>query len=109
MNNLYINRNLEKEMIEAKKYFPVMTITGPRQSGKTTIIKKVFNELPYLSLEDLDIRAFAINDPRGFLLQNSQGLILDEVQNLHLLLPLKFGQARVKAVILHPLKYMKSK
>ncbi len=81
MNNLYINRNLEKEMIEAKKYFPVMTITGPRQSGKTTIIKKVFNELPYLSLEDLDIRAFAINDPRGFLLQNSQGLILDEVQN----------------------------
>ncbi|MBR5823203.1 MAG: ATP-binding protein [Paludibacteraceae bacterium] len=81
MNDFYINRNLEKEMIEAKKYFPVMTITGPRQSGKTTIIKKVFNELPYLSLEDLDVRAFAINDPRGFLLQNSQGMILDEVQN----------------------------
>ena len=58
-----------------------MTITGPRQSGKTTIIKKVFNELPYLSLEDLDVRAFAINDPRGFLLQNPQGMILDEVQN----------------------------
>ena len=81
MTEKYIHRNLESEIIEAKKYFSVITITGPRQSGKTTLIRHIFNELPYYSLEDIDVKMFAQNDPRGFLLQNPNGMILDEVQN----------------------------
>lgn len=56
-------------------------MTGPRQSGKTTLLRKVFKELPYYSLENLDIRHFALNDPVGFLNQHPEGMILDEVQN----------------------------
>ncbi|HOG20688.1 MAG TPA: ATP-binding protein, partial [Salinivirgaceae bacterium] len=49
--------------------------------GKTTLLRKVFNQLPYYSLENLDIRNFALNDPVGFLNQHPEGMILDEVQN----------------------------
>lgn len=55
-------------------------MTGPRQSGKTTLVKMVFPDKPYVSLEELDVRDFAINDPRGFLNQYPNGAILDEVQ-----------------------------
>lgn len=57
-----------------------MAITGPRQSGKTTLARAVFPEKPYVSLEDPDIRAFAETDPRSFLLRYPDGAILDEVQ-----------------------------
>lgn len=60
--------------------FPILTITGPRQSGKTTLSRLLAPDLPYLSLEDPDTRAFAIEDPRAFLRQVSGGAILDEVQ-----------------------------
>lgn len=60
--------------------FPGIFITGPRQSGKTTLAKAAFPQLPYTSLEDLDTRAEAENDPRGFLGQFPEGAILDEVQ-----------------------------
>ena len=60
--------------------FPILTITGPRQSGKTTLSRLLAPELPYFSLEDPDTRAFAIEDPRAFLRQASDGAILDEVQ-----------------------------
>lgn len=60
--------------------FPVLTITGPRQSGKTTLSRLLAPDLPYFSLEDPDVRAFAIEDPRAFLRQASDGAILDEVQ-----------------------------
>jgi len=56
-------------------------MTGPRQSGKTTLLRKTFHQLPYYSLENLDIRHFALNDPNGFLSQHQEGMILDEVQN----------------------------
>lgn len=59
----------------------MLTITGPRQSGKTTLARTAFPDLPYASLENPDTRRFAIEDPRGFLAQFSQGAILDEVQN----------------------------
>ncbi len=62
--------------------FPILTITGPRQSGKTTLSRLLAPDLPYFSLEDPDTRAFAIEDPRGFLRQASDGAILDEVQRV---------------------------
>lgn len=60
--------------------YPALVVTGPRQSGKTTITQAVFPEKPYVSLEDLDTRSFAQEDPRGFLAQYEHGAILDEVQ-----------------------------
>jgi predicted AAA+ superfamily ATPase len=60
--------------------FPILTITGPRQSGKTTLSRLLAPELPYYSLEDPDTRSFATEDPRAFLRQVADGAILDEVQ-----------------------------
>ena len=60
--------------------FPVLSITGPRQSGKTTLSRLLAPDLPYFSLEDPDTRAFATEDPRGFLRKAADGAILDEVQ-----------------------------
>ena len=66
---------------EAYRYFSVITVTGPRQSGKTTLIRNLFPHLPYYSLENLDVRSFAENDPVAFLNQHAEGMILDEVHN----------------------------
>ena len=60
--------------------FPVVVLTGPRQSGKTTLVKAIFPGKPYISLENPDIRLFANEDPRGFLARYPEGAILDEVQ-----------------------------
>ena len=60
--------------------YPVLTITGPRQSGKTTLARLLAPEKPYFSLEDPDTREFATSDPRGFLRQAAGGAIMDEVQ-----------------------------
>lgn len=60
--------------------FPILTITGPRQSGKTTLSRLLAPELPYFSLEDPDTRAYATEDPRAFLRQAADGAIFDEVQ-----------------------------
>ncbi len=62
--------------------FPIVAITGPRQSGKTTLARETFPKKPYVSLEDPDERAFATADPRGFLARFAQGAILDEVQRV---------------------------
>ena len=75
-----IKRTLSKKLKESAKQFPVVTVTGPRQSGKTTIIKDAFKNHDYISLELPDQRAFAIEDPRGFLSQFDGPVILDEVQ-----------------------------
>lgn len=76
-----IYRDLKDAILENYKYFPVITLTGPRQSGKTTLIREVFKDLSYYSMENIDNQDFAINDPIGFLNQDHQGMILDEVQN----------------------------
>lgn len=60
--------------------FPVVVLTGPRQSGKTTLVKVLFPDKPYISLENPDIRLFANEDPRGFLVRYPDGAIFDEVQ-----------------------------
>lgn len=81
MEAKYIHRELSSVLEEAYRYFSVITVTGPRQSGKTTLIRNLFSHLPYYSLESLDIRSFAENDPIAFLNQNEEGMILDEVHN----------------------------
>lgn len=74
------DRDITDYIKYSAKYYPVVTVTGPRQSGKTTLVKMIFSDKPYVSLEDIDIREFAQNDPRGFLSTYSQGAIIDEVQ-----------------------------
>ncbi|MBP5711158.1 MAG: ATP-binding protein [Bacteroidales bacterium] len=78
---MMIIRKLENAIRENLNYFSVVTITGPRQSGKTTLIKSMFPELPYFSLENPDTREMAVTDPVAFLAKGSEGMILDEVQN----------------------------
>jgi len=66
--------------------YPVLTVTGPRQSGKTTLCRAAFPDKRYVNLESPDTRQFALNDPRGFLAQFPDGAILDEIQRApHLL------------------------
>jgi len=78
---MFIHRIITKVMLESAKEYPVVALTGPRQSGKTTLVKEAFPQLKYVSLEDPEVLDFALRDPRGFLAQGSQGIILDEVQN----------------------------
>jgi len=75
-----IKRTLAAGLRKAATQFPVVTVTGPRQSGKTTLVKAVFEKYDYLSLELPDQRRFALEDPRGFLAQFDGPVILDEVQ-----------------------------
>lgn len=75
-----ISRTLENYVRQMAKKYPVITITGPRQSGKTTLVKSVFKKLPYVNLEHPVTRDFAKNDPVGFLEQYADGAVLDEIQ-----------------------------
>ena len=77
---MVITRDIAKQVIECANQLPVVTITGPRQSGKTTLCKQLFAEHPYVSLEDPGIRQFALDDPKDFLRSYPNGAILDEVQ-----------------------------
>ena len=76
-----VNRDVEPRLKMLAKQFPAIVMTGPRQSGKSTLCQKVFANLPYTTLESPDVRAFALEDPRGFLKQFPKGAILDEIQN----------------------------
>jgi predicted AAA+ superfamily ATPase len=75
-----LKRTLESTLRRTARQYPVVTLTGPRQSGKTTLVRQAFPRHDYASLEDPDQRAFALEDPRGFLDQFSGSAILDEVQ-----------------------------
>lgn len=75
-----ITRDVEKAIKQQLRGFPAVTITGPRQSGKTTLSKTIFPRKPYVSLEDPDIRQTALDDPRAFLSRFPDGAIFDEVQ-----------------------------
>lgn len=77
-----IPRHAAATIDRLKRGFPVLTITGPRQSGKTTLVRACFPEVPYVSLEDPEQRLFAAEDPRGFLAKYRQGAIFDEAQNV---------------------------
>ena len=79
---MLIKRTAHKKLSSLAKSFPAVAVTGPRQSGKTTLVKSLFPKKPYVLLEDPDTRAFAIKDPRGFLEQFPDGAVLDEVQRV---------------------------
>ncbi len=76
-----IRRKAEPTLEQLKRGFPVVAITGPRQSGKTTLARSFFRDYEYLSLEEIDIRREAVEDPRGFLDRRKGGFVLDEVQH----------------------------
>ena len=77
-----IERTLQAHLVDLARRHPVVTLTGPRQSGKTTLCRAAFPDQMYLSLEPPDEREFARTDPRGFLARASAGAVIDEVQRL---------------------------
>ncbi len=83
---IYIPRRLESVIKEAAQYFSVISVTGPRQSGKSTMLKHLFPQLPKYSMKDLHVREFAEQDPVAFLNQHKEGMFIDEVQKVPVLL-----------------------
>lgn len=77
-----ISRAIETTLSNLSNQYPVVTVTGPRQSGKTTLCRKVFVDKPYANLESPDIRQFAGDDPRRFLAQYPDGAVFDEIQRV---------------------------
>lgn len=77
---MLVRREIEPHLRRLAGEYPVVTVTGPRQSGKTTLCKMAFPSIDYVSLENPDDRRFAVDDPRGFLANHGQPLIIDEVQ-----------------------------
>ncbi len=77
-----VPRDLTSYLRKVATFYPVVTVTGPRQSGKTTLCQLTFPRKPYVSLEPLDTRARASSDPRGFLASYPDGAIIDEAQNV---------------------------
>ena len=75
-----IPRLMASTLLRLSKTFPVLGVTGPRQSGKTTLVRQLFKNRPYVSLEDPQARAFAEEDPKGFLKRFEKGAIFDEAQ-----------------------------
>lgn len=80
MGQDYISRQMEEEVKVMAQDYPVVTLIGPRQSGKTTLAKHLFPEKPYYTLESADIRALVEEDPRRFLNNAEPGIIIDEIQ-----------------------------
>ena len=77
-----IERILKSKLIEMANKYPIVTLTGPRQSGKSTLLRNSFQDYEYVSLEDPDMRLFATDDPRGFLSTYPDKTIIDEVQRV---------------------------
>ena len=88
MLSAMVERRLEPHLRAAARQFRVITLTGPRQSGKTTLCRTAFPSMPYVSLEPVDVREFAVRDARGFLDRFPDGAILDEIQHAPALLSL---------------------
>ncbi|MGQ0845265.1 MAG: ATP-binding protein [Sporichthyaceae bacterium] len=82
-----IERDLGPRLLKSAAWYPVVTVVGPRQSGKTTLARACFPDLPYVSLEPLDVREGVRADPRGFLAEHPEGAVVDEVQHVPELLP----------------------
>jgi uncharacterized protein len=75
-----VRRTMEAVLQDKARHYPVVTLTGPRQSGKTTLARSAFPDLPYANLEDPGQREYALNDPREFLGRHPGGLVIDEAQ-----------------------------
>jgi len=105
MAQRYINRSIETVLKRAVSEFPAVVLTGPRQSGKTTVLKHLFSKnRKYVSLEPPDIRETATEDPRGFLAMYPPPVILDEVQYAPDLLP--YVKERIDADRQRPGQYL---
>lgn len=77
-----IERAIKTKLLELSKRYPVVTLTGPRQSGKSTLLRHVYSDYNYVSLEDPDIRVFADSDPRNFIATYPDRTIIDEAQRV---------------------------
>lgn len=77
-----IARSISEKALQYATQYPVVTLTGPRQSGKTTLSKALFPNKPYVSLEDIENRNQASQDPKGFLSRYPNGAIIDEIQRV---------------------------
>jgi len=77
-----IKRIMAEKLKKLASKLPIVSVIGPRQSGKTTLVRNVFADMDYVSLEDPDTREFAINDPRGFLANHNKGVVIDEAQRV---------------------------
>ena len=76
----FINRAMSNTLVEALKVFPSVTLTGPRQSGKTTLCRHLFPDLPYINMENIQTSLFFKENPVGYLNSFSDGVIIDEAQ-----------------------------
>lgn len=81
-----ITRKAQTKLISLSRSYPVVTVVGPRQSGKTTMVKQAFPHYNYFNLEEPDVREKFLADPRNFLKESSKGIILDEIQKAPVLL-----------------------
>lgn len=77
-----IPRQAATQLQSIAQWYPIVAVTGPRQSGKTTLVQACFPGKHYVSLEDIDVRESALSDPRRFLAQYPTGAVLDEVQRM---------------------------
>lgn len=79
---MHVRRLLTPVLLDLFRSYPIVTVTGPRQSGKTTLCRELFSDLPYLNIERPDLREAVTTDPRGFLARVASGAVLDEVQRV---------------------------
>jgi len=83
MDTGFFPRRLTSFLLSTSRQFPAVVLTGPRQSGKTCLLRQVFNEShAYVSLDDPDERRFAADDPRGFMEDHPPPLVIDEIQHV---------------------------
>lgn len=83
---MLIKRQIAAELRQMANEYPVVTLMGPRQSGKTTLVRATFDDMPYANLEDPETRLLAESDPKGFLARYPDGAIIDEIQRVPALL-----------------------
>lgn len=79
---MFVERDISNILLQHRQWFPIIYLGGPRQSGKTTLLRHLFPDLPYVSLEDPESRLLALDDPRKFLEKFPNGGILDEAQQV---------------------------